>query len=345
MAGHHDRGVVRPESLGVERLTSFLAVVDHGGFSAAAIALPRSQSRVSVHVAELEDILGAPLIDRASRPVVPTDIGNVLAEYVRRSLDELRVGAEHVRALLNLEQGEVRIGSYGSASISFLPSVIRSFTLKHPGVHVALHESSAQEADRALFERRVSLAIRTRHPPVRTDGIRSRTLWTERMVLVLPDGARGPASAKLADVRRFVRQHSVISVGVPPERNQHDPSQELDTVRLVRQLGADSARALYTLHPQALISMVRSGLGIGVVNELAVRASESSGVVTIPLEVPDAEREVVLCWYEGHYHSAAERRMFEEIVGAAVPDGAIAAAAPSGPAAESSPRGVPLQRE
>lgn len=308
-------------SLGIDRLTSFLGVIDHGGFSAAAEALPRSQSRVSVHVAELEDRLGAPLIDRASRPVVPTDIGLVLAQYVRRALNELRVGADHVQALLNLEEGEVRLGSYGSASIAFLPAVLRNFSDKHPRVHVMLYESDAQQIERALAERRVSLAVRTLYPPPRTEGIRWRPLWRERIVLVMPDGRDVPDVLDVAQAREILRTEKVISVGLPPDSSQNDGMRDLDTVRLLGLLGADPARAIYTLHPQALISMVRAGLGVGIVNSLAVDASDSTGVIAVPLDCPDARRDVVVCWYEGHYHSIAERRMFDEIVNAPAPPG------------------------
>lgn len=344
MVSYHDTVGARLGSLGIDRLTSFLAVIDHGGFSMAAAALPRSQSRVSVHVAELEELIGAPLIDRASRPVVPTDVGTVLAEYVRRSLDELRVGAEHVRALLDLETGEVRLGSYGSASISFLPSVLRDFSRKYPSVQVTLYESNAKEAERALAERRVSLAVRTLYPPTRTEGIRWRTLWSEQMILVAPEGTVLPEPATRASVRRLVRREKVISVGVPPDGGRTDASRDLDTVRLLEDLGADPARALYTLHPQALISMVRAGLGIGIVNSVAVHASDATGVTTVPIDMPDARRDVVLSWFDGKYHSVAERRMFDEIVNATIPPGALPPMSAGGTAPNLGLRDIPPRR-
>lgn len=310
--------------LGTERLVSFLAVIDRGGFSAAAEALMRSQSRVSIHVSELETALGAPLIDRASRPVVPTDIGLVFATHARKALDELRIGAEHVDALLNLEEGEVRIGSYGSASISFLPRILQSFAAKYPAIHVSLLESTAAEAETALANRIVTLAIRTLHPPVKTAGVRVRPLWNERLVLVLPEGHPSQGGMTISEVRRLLRREKVISVGAGPGAPSLDVSKDLDTVKLLHVLGVPVNRVVYTLHPQALISMVRVGLGVGIVNNLAIESSDHRGIVTVPLDLPEARRQVVLCWYEGHYHSMAERMLFDEIVAAPLPSGTLA---------------------
>ena len=59
----------------LEWLTSFLAVVDFGGFAVAAENTYRAQSRISSHVAELEKHLGAVLFDRRERPVRLTEAG------------------------------------------------------------------------------------------------------------------------------------------------------------------------------------------------------------------------------------------------------------------------------
>ncbi|MGO1511218.1 MAG: helix-turn-helix domain-containing protein [Actinomycetales bacterium] len=56
-----------------EWLNSFLAVVDFGGFAAAAENTYRSQPRISSHVADLERHLGAQLFDRKARPVRLTE--------------------------------------------------------------------------------------------------------------------------------------------------------------------------------------------------------------------------------------------------------------------------------
>ena len=67
-------------------LTAFVHVVENGGFTAAARHLNLSTTMVSNHVQELEDRLGARLLNRTTRKVSLTEIGR---QYYERSLRRL----------------------------------------------------------------------------------------------------------------------------------------------------------------------------------------------------------------------------------------------------------------
>lgn len=71
----------------LRQLQSLLAVVDHGGFTAAARATHTVQSNISAHVARLEKELDAVLIDRASG--APTAEGDAVVARARRIENEL----------------------------------------------------------------------------------------------------------------------------------------------------------------------------------------------------------------------------------------------------------------
>ncbi|MCB9598335.1 MAG: LysR family transcriptional regulator [Sandaracinaceae bacterium] len=80
----------RFEPFTLDQMTVFLAVVEHGGFSAAARELGRVQSAVSHSVASLEVTLSTTLFDRASRPPALTDAGRRLAAEARLVLAQAR---------------------------------------------------------------------------------------------------------------------------------------------------------------------------------------------------------------------------------------------------------------
>ena len=65
------------------------AVADHGSFTRAAQALHVSQPALSQQITELEERLGAQLLDRRGRQIQPTDLGRAYLERARRALDEL----------------------------------------------------------------------------------------------------------------------------------------------------------------------------------------------------------------------------------------------------------------
>ena len=67
-------------------LRAFTAIVDAGSFTLAAERLHMTQSTISQQLARLEEAVGAALIERAARPVVPTTAGERLLGYARRLL-------------------------------------------------------------------------------------------------------------------------------------------------------------------------------------------------------------------------------------------------------------------
>jgi DNA-binding transcriptional LysR family regulator len=87
------------EALTLDQLRLFLAVVDAGGFSAAARSLRRAQSAVSYGVANLERQLGTTLFDRGGRKPKLTPAGDELAAEARAvctSVDRLRARAHGI---------------------------------------------------------------------------------------------------------------------------------------------------------------------------------------------------------------------------------------------------------
>lgn len=73
-----------------ENIKVFLAVLDHGSFSAAARALGRVPSAVSLVISQLEDEIGVPLFDRASREPKPLDAARALEPRARHLASQLR---------------------------------------------------------------------------------------------------------------------------------------------------------------------------------------------------------------------------------------------------------------
>lgn len=73
--------------------------------------------------------------------------------------------------------------------------------------------------------------------------------------------------------------------------------------------------------PYTLVSMVRSGLGVGVLSELAVRLTGTDGVVVLPLDNPSAVRHTVLAWPRERRNSDAVQRFSEFVQAARLPDG------------------------
>lgn len=93
----------------LDQLTTFLAVVDEGSFSAAGRRLSRVQSAVSYTIGQLEEALGSQLFDRSARTPVPTDAGRRLAAEARLVLAQARELTECAARLQAGIEPELRV--------------------------------------------------------------------------------------------------------------------------------------------------------------------------------------------------------------------------------------------
>ncbi len=135
----------------------FVQVVKKGGFSAAARSLNVPKSRLSRRVRQLEDHLGVRLLQRTSRVVSTTEIGE---EYFRRAQDALaqfEVAETAIRRRTNRIEGTVTLScSVGMAQFG-LDQVLPRFLHDHPGVKVVQRASNKMED---LIKDGIDVAIR-----------------------------------------------------------------------------------------------------------------------------------------------------------------------------------------
>ncbi|WP_153393848.1 LysR family transcriptional regulator [Ornithinicoccus halotolerans] len=287
----------RLAQLRLDRVRTFLAVVQHGSFSAAGERLYLSQSRVSAHIAELERVFGTVLFDRSRQPVGLTDAGRALLPHARAVLERLHA------AQLELAQvehggltGTVTVGMYPSAAAYLFPRLVQALRAEHPGVTVRLWEGATLDLDPALLAGEVDLAVRPAAPEPRgADRLKSARLWTEPLVAVLPpqDPAPDGGALEVADLAG----RPVVTIGSGDEGAAE--RQQFECTQAFALAGVTPQVAFRTNQPQTLLAMVAQGLGVGVTNWLAVHTADHTGLRVLPVQGPGCWREVHLFWRDG----------------------------------------------
>jgi DNA-binding transcriptional LysR family regulator len=298
-------------------LETFVAVVDSGGFSAAADAVHRSQSRVSSHVASLEQALGARLFDRRRRPVGLTDAGEAFLPHAREVLAGLERGQAEVDAVLGVVRGHVLLGSYPSASAAFVPALLAGFHARHPEVGVDLSERSTLDLSEALGSGRLHLALRPLEPHENTEGLEFRALWREPLVAVFLPGhplAGQPSPLALSELVR----HRLVTIGGSTGREVM-----YEAHKALKELGTTPSIAWQTDQPQTLVNFVRTGLGVGVTNSLAMMVSDTAGVVVVQAGTLMQGRMAGVFWDPGRYMPRAARALLREILLSPPPSGTL----------------------
>ncbi|MFI7065603.1 LysR family transcriptional regulator [Kribbella sp. NPDC050124] len=256
-------------------LVSFVAVAHHGGFSAAAKAVFRGQSRISEHVADLEKTLGVQLFDRTAHPARLTPEGRALLPQAEEILHRL--------STLASAGGEVRFGAYPSAAAWLFPQVVRRLP-----ANITLHlvEGPSIDLESALVRGDIDLAVRPVHPLVADESLDHEVLWREPLVAVFSE------SHQLAQAESVTLEQlaglPLISIG------ESSGPRQFESHLAFAKAGLNPESAFRTNQPQTLLSLVRHGLGVGVTNELAVTTANLTGVRLVPITDADVERQVAL---------------------------------------------------
>ncbi|GAA4887700.1 LysR family transcriptional regulator [Saccharopolyspora cebuensis] len=300
---------------------SFVSVVEHGGFSAAAQALYRSQSRISTHVAELERALGVRLFDRSQHPVALTAEGRALLPHARGILRHLRAATEEAGQASRRLRGRVRLGAYPSAAAHLLPLLLPRIAERFPGVEVVPWEGSTLELEAALIAGEVDFAVRPVLPVAPTGVLTCDPLWREPLVAVV-SAERAPRVRSMSLAELAAEQ--LITIGDNSGRPGH-----YEAHLVFEQAGLVPEVVFRTNQPQTLIALVRTGMAIGVTNALAMTTANTGGVRLIPIDDVPRGREVALWWRTDRTLTAAQQAVRSLVADCPDPDfGLLAHPAP-----------------
>src|ERR1700739_4139824 len=145
--------------MSMDRLTSmttFVKVVENGGFAAAGRKLGLSASTVTTQIQALEERLGARLLNRSTRKISLTEIGNAYYERCLRIIAETD-DADNIAQAYSTPRGTLRL-NVSLSMPTLLAPIIAEFTSLHPGVklNIAMTDRLAD-----LVKDGIDLAITT----------------------------------------------------------------------------------------------------------------------------------------------------------------------------------------
>ena len=133
-----------------KQLRSFVEVIRQGGFTQAARTLHISQSAVSKQIAQLEQSLGTPLLERQGSHIHLTAAGGVV---LQRAEDMLRLRHEVLSELDDLSQlarGELRLGLPLLGSDALFASRFAEYRRRYPNIQVQLLEGGSLNVEQAV---------------------------------------------------------------------------------------------------------------------------------------------------------------------------------------------------
>jgi len=268
----------------MKQLRYFEALAQHGHFGRAAGACSISQPALSLQMKELEETLGAPLVERGTRQIRLTNLGEAFALRVReilRAVDELDDLARSSHSPL---AGRLRIGVIPTVAPYLLPSVIKRLTECFPGLDPRPREAVTQRLVEDLVEGRLDTAIVAL--PVSEPSLSEYPLFDEEFVLVRPlEDAQMPVPnpQMLCEMRLLLL-----------EEGHCFREQAISFCTMSSSLPRDlmEGSSLTTL-----VQMVGAGIGVTLIPQMAIPVETRSASVSIArLAHPRPSRTIGMIW-------------------------------------------------
>jgi DNA-binding transcriptional LysR family regulator len=159
----------------------FAKVVEHGGYTAAARALGMQTSNISRHVTDLEKDLGVRLLNRTTRRMSVTDVGQTFYQHCAALVAEAEAATETIDRVRSIPQGVVRMSCPAPLLETDVAVIVARYLVENPQVRVQVDATSRRVN---VIEEGLDLALRVRRPPLEDSGLAMRALSNTRSVLV-----------------------------------------------------------------------------------------------------------------------------------------------------------------
>ena len=254
-------------NLEIRHLRLVAAIAETGSVTRAGNCLHLTQSALSHQLRDAEEQLGAPLFERGSRKMTLTAAGARLLQSARTVIAELEGAQKEIQKRGTAMQGLIRLSTQCYTAYHWLPARLKLFQQKFPSVEFQLVVEATDDPFQALLEGKLDLAVICMR--IRNRKIRYTPLFDDEMVVIVPRGHRH-AGKKFMELQDFADENLFLY----PRKEDSSVLNEV-----LAPAGVWPRRIQEVTLTEAIIEMVRGGLGIAVLARWAVAPQLASGAV------------------------------------------------------------------
>lgn len=127
------------------KLEIFLKVYETKSFSKTSKLLYLTQPTITLHIKDLEEILGVKLLNRSTRKVIPSKAGKIVYEYGKEIIKLLKEMEKELEVFKDEKRGLMELGGSTIPGQYILPKIIKTFKEKNPEVSIFLKVGDSKE--------------------------------------------------------------------------------------------------------------------------------------------------------------------------------------------------------
>jgi DNA-binding transcriptional LysR family regulator len=249
--------------LNLTQLKVLAAVAQHGSVTEAARELRYSQPSVSHHLGRLEAATGAKLVQRVGRGIRLTPEGKLLAQRATEILGRLDAASAELATRVGLRAGRVRLAGFQTVLSTLVPKAAAALSRSYPGIELNIVDAHPVEGLQMLRSGHVDIALIFRNadtPADEAEGFRLTHLLDDPLYLV----------SDQPDQRVEDHRDSAWVGGCERCRAA--------TVAACGRAGFSPRIAYFCDDTVITQALVAAGMGVAIVNGLALRAHRAPGV-------------------------------------------------------------------
>ncbi|GJM62726.1 LysR family transcriptional regulator [Persicobacter diffluens] len=240
----------------LRHLRYFKAVAEELHFRKAAEKLFISQPGLSRQIKQLEENLGATILERDKKEVRLTPAGEYLKTEIDLMLNHLNFSFQQVKHVAEGASGEIRIGFLGSAMQNVVPDLLLKMNEKFPNIKSSLEEMSNYDQVQAILKDEMDLGfVRLARVP---ENIGLKAVFTDSFSVVLPgdhplDTANFTSIAQLAEEKfiLFTADYSNLYFNT--------------IMSICEDQGFSPTVSHKTVHAQTIFKLVENNMGVSIV--------------------------------------------------------------------------------
>lgn len=236
---------------------AFVKTVETGSFTRAAQELDYAQSSISKMVSDLETEWGMTLMERSKKGVCLTSAGEQILPFLRKVLQDHQKLEGQICRMNGLETGVVRIGTFASVAINWLPNLFAALQRDYPGIEYEMLLGDYEEVEHWIDEGRVDCGF-----------LRLPTLPKFDTILLKQDEYK----VVLPSDHALAKKETVAAEdlnGLPFLLLEHGGKTEVSD--LLEQYHVQPDIRFITWEDFAIMAMVEKGMGVSILPDMILR--------------------------------------------------------------------------
>lgn len=273
----------------IRQLRYFVAIAEQGSLTRAASFLHVAQPALSLHLRNMEEELGTPLLSRSPRGVSVTEAGSILLRNARTIINQLALVEDEIRGHERDPSGEVRMGLPGTISQILAVPLIIAARHKYPGIKLQVSEAMSGFVQNWMRDGTVDLAIL--YGKGEGSGIATQKLFEEQLYLFGP--TRGALAHLLSADAPAVGFAEAMELPVILPSKGHGLRDQI--ARAAEQVDVEVRTIIDVDSYGNIKTLVEQGLGFSILPENAIAAEVAANRLRFwPLRDPQLRRRVYL---------------------------------------------------